>query len=146
MQPSEDKIEHAMQSYAKKWMKSLDRPRASTTLGYFFVGLFILYWSSSLTSLLGYKINQGLGVIIFVGIGAGLFLVTFFTNRLMAKMGLDRPVRSAIWLSAVIGPYVNLVAFHAWQSPVLSHLVGFAAAVGSFLISIFLDKTFEKKS
>src|SRR4030065_2444359 len=115
MQSPERKIDIAMQSYAKSWMKSLDRPRASTTLGYFFVGLFILFWSSSLTSLLGFNLNKGYGALIFVVIGLTLTFTTIFMNRIMAKIGLERPIRSDLLLSALVGPYINLTTYNFWS-------------------------------
>jgi hypothetical protein len=144
MRPPEQKIDAAMQSYAKKWMRSLDHPRASTTLGYFFVGLFILFWSSSLTNQIGFDLKKGFGTLIFIGIGLLLCLTTVFVNRIMAKIGLERAIRSALWLSAAIGPYVNMITYNTWNLPVISHIVGFAAAIFTFILSFQLDKLLEK--
>lgn len=144
MQSPEDKIDVAMQSYAKRWMKSLSQPRASTTLGYFFVGLFILFWSSSLTTLMGFDLKKGYGILIFIGVGLILTLPTIFINWIMAKIGLVRPIRSALWLSAIIGPYVNLTTYNSWNVPVISHIAGFIASILAFIFSFLLDKTLEK--
>jgi hypothetical protein len=144
MQSPERKIDTAMQSYAKRWLKSLDRPRASTTLGYFFLGLFILFWSSSLTTLLGFDLKKGYGALIFIVSGLTLMFTTIFINRIMAKIGLERPVRSALWLSAVIGPYINLTTYNSWNLPVISHLAGFFASILTFIISYLLDTTLER--
>jgi hypothetical protein len=144
MQSPVRKIDTAMQSYTKRWLKSLDRPRASTTLGYFFLGLFILFWSSSLTTLLGFDLKKGYGALIFIVIGLTLMFTTIFINRIMAKIGLERPVRSALWLSAVIGPYINLTTYNSWNLPVISHLAGFFASILTFIISYLLDTTLER--
>jgi hypothetical protein len=141
MQFQDRKIDAAMQSYAKRWMKSIDRPRASTTLGYFFIGLFILFWSSSITSLLGFDFKIGYGTLIFVTLGLTLSLTIIFINRFMEKIGLDRPIRSALFLSALVGPYVNLITYNAWNRPVISHIVGFIASIFTFTISYLLDTT-----
>jgi hypothetical protein len=146
MRLPDQKIDAPMRAYAKRWMKSLDRPRASTTLGYFFVGLFILFWSSSLTTMLGFNLKKGFGSLVFIGVGLLLMFSTLLIIRIMAKIGLDRPTRSAIMLSAVIGPYVNLAVYHAWNSPVISHIVGFIASIFAFLISLLLDKMLERSS
>ncbi len=135
-----------MQAYAKRWMKSLERPRPSTTLGYFFVGLFILFWSSSATDLLGYDVKKGWGALVFLGVALLLTLPTVFFVRVMALIGLDRPTRSAFLFSAVIGPYINMVADHAWKQPTISHILGFFAAIASFLISLLLDRLLERSS
>jgi hypothetical protein len=139
------KIDASMQRVAKKWMKSMDRPRPSTTLGYFFVGMFILFWSSSLTAMLGFDIKNGFGSLIFIGIGLSLTFTTMLIIRFMAKIGIDRPVRSAFLLSAVIGPYVNMATYHAWNSPVISLIAGFSASIFAFIVSILLDKLLERK-
>jgi hypothetical protein len=146
MRLPDQKIDAPMRAYAKRWMKSLDRQRASTTLGYFFVGLFILFWSSSLTTMLGFNLKKGFGSLVFIGVGLLLMFSTLLIIRIMAKIGLDRPTRSAIMLSAVIGPYVNLAVYHAWNSPVISHIVGFIASIFAFLISLLLDKMLERSS
>ncbi|MFZ0531703.1 MAG: hypothetical protein WAM09_00870 [Anaerolineales bacterium] len=145
MRSPDRKIDASMQSAAKKWMKSLDRPRASTTLGYFFVGMFILFWSSSLTAMFGFNLKNGFGSLIFIGVGLSLTFATMLIIRFMARIGIDRPVRSAFMLSAVIGPYVNMAAYHAWNSPVISHIAGFSASILAFIVSILLDKLLERK-
>lgn len=144
MRSPDQKIDAPMRAYAKRWMKSLARPRASTTLGYFFVGLFVLFWSSSLTALIGFDLKKGLGSLIFIGVGLSLTFAIMFINHFMARIGLDRPTRSAFMLSAVIGPYVNLAAYHAWNSSVLSHIAGFITSIFAFLVSLLLDKMLER--
>jgi len=146
MRLPDQKIDAPMRAYAKRWMKSLDRPRASTTLGYFFVGLFILFWSSSLTTMLGFDLKKGFGSLVFIGVGLLLTFSALLIIRIMALIGLDRPTRSAIMLSAVIGPYVNLSVYHAWNSPVISHIAGFIASIFAFLISLLLDKMLERSA
>ncbi len=139
MRSPERKIDKAMQSYAKKWIKSTNQQRASTTLGYFFVGLFILFWSSSITSFLGLDLKNGFGALFFVFIGLSLTCITIYVNKLMAKIGLERPIRSALFLSALIGPYVYLSTYNAWNLPVISHVAGFFASVLTFVLSYLLD-------
>ena len=139
MQSPDRKIDATIQSYTKSWMDSLDHPRTFTTLGYFFVGLFILFWSSSLTSLIGYDVNKGYGASIFVIIGLTLTLTTIFLNKLMSKIGLDRPIRSALLFSALVGPYVFLTTYNSWNLPVISHIVGFFASILTFIFSYLLD-------
>ena len=146
MRLPDQKIDAPMRAYAKRWMKSLDRPRASTTLGYFFVGLFILFWSSSITTLLGFDLKKGFGSLVFIGVGLLLVFVSLLIIRIMARIGLDRPTRSAIMLSAVIGPYVNLSVYRSFNSPIISHIMGFLASILAFLISLLLDKLLERSS
>lgn len=129
-----------MQAYAKQWMKSFEKPRPTTTLGFFFVGLFILFWSSSITSLLGYNLSKGPGAFIFIGIALLLSILTILLNHVMSIIGIERPVRSGIFLSSVLGPYVNMLAENAWKSPTISHIAGFFASILAFLLSYLLDR------
>lgn len=145
MKSSNEQIDASMKAYAKKWMKTFNRPRASTTLGYFFVGLFILLWSSSLTRMLGYNLSRISGSLIFILIGSGLTIVAWSVIHIMAKIGIERPVRSAILLSAVIGPYVNMATYNSWNSGVVSHIAGFIASIFAFLASFLLDKILMQK-
>ncbi len=144
MKTPDEKIDASLQAFARRWMKSMDRPRASTTLGYFFAGLFILFWSSSLTNVLGFDLKKGWGTLVFVGIGLLITLPTLFLNRIMALVGMDRPSRSALLFSAVIGPYVYMAADHAWNVWVISHILGFAASILAFLISLGLDRLIDR--
>lgn len=144
MKSPDQKIDASMQAFAKRWMKSLNRPRASTTLGYFFVGLFILFWSTSLTVVLGFELRKGFGTLVFIGIALALTFGTLSVVRLMALLGIDRSTRSAFLFSAVIGPYANSLAEHAWNLPAVSHIVGFAGAILAFLLSLSLDKLLQR--
>lgn len=140
MKSSDPKIDPSLRAFTKRWMKSLNRPRASTTLGYFFVGLFILFWSSSITSLTGFYLQKVWGTLVFLGIALILSLTTLLIVRLMALLGLDRSIRSALLFSAVIGPYVNMLAQQNWKISVVSHVLGFIAAIAAFLCSLLLDR------
>ena len=144
MKSTDDKIDASMQAYAKRWMKSLNKPRPSTTLGYFFVGLFILFWSSSLTEITGFDLRNILGVLVFIGFGLILTLTSLIFVWLMTRLGLDRPTRSAFLLSAVLGPYINMVAEHTWKISVVSHVLGFLGAILAFLASLSLDRLLAK--
>ncbi len=144
MKPPDNRIDASLQAFARRWMKSMERPRASTTLGYFFAGLFILFWSSSLTSVLGFDLKQGWGTLVFVGVGLLLTLPTLFFIRVMALVGLDRPTRSALLFSAVMGPYAYMAADKAWNVWVISHISGFAASILAFLASLGLDRLIDR--
>jgi hypothetical protein len=135
-----------MKAYAKKWLKTLDQPRPSTTLGYFFTGLFILFWSSTITNLLGFDLGKIPGSLIFVGLLFILGFITWLLVRIMAIMGINRPTRSALLLSAVLGPYVYMAVYQQLNSAVISHISGFLASIFAFLASLLLDRAMEKRS
>jgi hypothetical protein len=62
----------------------------------------------------------------------------------MVKIGLERPIRSALFLSALVGPYVNQTTYNSWNLPVISHLAGFIASILTFTISYLLDTALGK--
>jgi hypothetical protein len=146
MKLSDQQIDATMKAYAKKWLKSLDRPRISTTLGYFFTSLFILIWSSSLMHIFGFTVETLLGSLVFIGILILLIFLVWLLVHIMANLGINRPTRSAILLSAVIGPYVFMAIYMRWNSTVISHISGFMTSIFAFILSIFLDKTLTKNN
>jgi hypothetical protein len=132
MKPPDRKGDADMKLVEKKWMNLIFWPRASTTLGYFFVSFFILFWSSSLTTQTGFSLKNIWGILVFLGFILILTLIILLIVSVLTSLGLDRPTRSALLFSAVIGPYADLVAEHAWKIPVISHVLGFLAAILAF--------------
>jgi hypothetical protein len=146
MKLSDHQIDASMKAYATKWLKSLDQPRASTTLGYFFTGLFILFWSSSITNLLGYDLSKISGSLIFIGFLSVFGFTMWLLVRLLAIIGINRPTRSALLLSAVMGPYVDMAVYQKSNSAVISHISGFLVSIFAFVISLILDRILARRS
>lgn len=144
-QKSIDKYDQAMREYAREWMKSLDRPRYSTNIGTFFVIIFLFIWASTLTSQLGYTPRQGFGIFVFIIIGVALGFGSYIFNYLLSLIGFPKPVRSAIWFSVLIGPYLGIVAINNLKNPILSHIIGVASGVIAFVLSYGLDIMFERR-
>jgi len=134
------KIDSTVKAYSTSWLKSLNIPGASTILSNLLITFCVLFWSVTLTTMFGYDLKKGAGTLVFIGIWLSISLITFVAMRLMSKLGVDRSTRSAFILSAIIGPYVDLVTYHAWNLPVISHIIGFAGATIAFLFSLLLDK------
>jgi hypothetical protein len=141
MNSPEKNLDSTLESTGESWPKLIFKPYSSTSLGNFFVGMFILFWSSSLTELFGYDHRHGYGGLIFSAVGLTLTFGTMYINTLMKKIGLDRSVRSALWLSAVIGSYVALTTY-PWGLPIFSEIAGFISSILTFLISYQFDKKF----
>jgi hypothetical protein len=146
MKLSDHQIDASMKAYAKKWLKSLDQPRPSTTLGYFFTGLFILFWSSAITHLLGYDLSQIAGSLIFIGFLFVSGFVVWLLVRILAIIGVNRHTRSALLLSAVLGPYIDMAVYQKLNSAVISHISGFLASIFAFMASLMLDRALEKRN
>jgi hypothetical protein len=141
-----NKHDEEMQDYARKWMKSLDKPRFSTNISYFFLVIFLLVWASTLTNQMGYIPLRGVGMLITLGIIAVLILILLATNHILAKIGLSKAIRSALWFSALIGPYISIIAINNWGNSALSHIVGVFSALLGFNISYALDRLFIRNS
>jgi hypothetical protein len=144
MKSSDQRIDTSLRAFARRWMKTFDRPRPSTTLGYFSVGLFVLFWSSSLSKQTGFNLNSIWGTLVFLGFVVILTLTSMLIVHILARLGIDRPTRSALLFSAVIGPYVNMLTARAWNISVVSHILGFLAGILAFLTSLLLDKLIAK--
>ena len=134
------KIDATVQEYSKKWLKSLERPRVSTILSNFLISFLYLFWSSALTTMFGFNLKKGIGTLIFIGIWLAFTLATFLALRAFSKLGVDRPISSAFLLSTITGLYVNLVTYHDWDLPVLSHMIGFGCSIVVFLFILIVDK------
>ncbi len=138
------KIDNAVQAYWKRWLDSLDRPRAAVILANFVITFVTLFWSASITTQLGYELKKGVGTLIFIGIWLLISLVILGTSRLMTLLGIEAGIRSALLLAGIVGPYINLVAFRAWELATLSHILGFAGSILTFVFTLLLDKTLNR--
>ena len=134
------KIDDFMRDYSRKWLKSLDIPRASTILSNLLIGFSVLFWSATITTMLGYDLKKGVGTLIFIGVWLSFSLTILLVNQMLGKLGVDRSLRSAFMSSAIVGPYVDLVTYRAWNLPVISHIVGFAGSILVFLFSLLVDR------
>ncbi len=139
MQSPDQNHNSSQENDTDSWMKSIAQPSNTTPLGYFFVGMSILFWSSSLTKLFGYDHTHGYGGLIFSAVGLTLTFLTIFVNRLMVKMGLGKSVRSGLWMSAVVGSYVTLTTY-PWGIPIFSNIAGFLTSILTFIVTYQVDK------
>lgn len=146
MHKSKNELDEAMQDYAQKWMKSLDKPRFSTNISNFFIAIFIIIWASTLTNQLGYKTFQGLGVIITLSIIAVLILTFLFTNHILTRIGFPNLIISSLWFSALIGPYISIVVINNSGNSALSHIIGSFSAVIAFILSYTINRILIHKS
>ena len=146
MRSSQNKLDLLAQAYSKNWLRSLKSTHASSSLGFFMTGMFVFLWASDLTLRLGYHPTRGLGSLIFVSFGLALALIVILVNSLLARTGIDRTVRSGLWLAAVLGPYIGLLVQSRWKNPTLGHLAGFGSAVLAFWISLLLDKLIRRST
>lgn len=146
MQNSQNRFDQAMQDYARRWMKSLDKPRYSTNISNFSIAIFIIIWASTLTNQMGYIPFKGTGIIITLSILITLILALSLLNHILARIGFAKITRTALWFSSLIGPYISILVMNNLKNPVLSHILGVFSAVAAFLFSYALDRLFIYKS
>jgi hypothetical protein len=144
MKNPHDKYDTAMQEYARKWIRTLDRPHYSNSISIFFIAIFIFLWSSALTRQSGYTPLKGFGIIIFFSIIALFIFILIVMNTILAKIGFSRPIRAALWFSALIGPYISIVLINSLENPPISHFIGFVSSVLAFILSYSLDRVFVR--
>jgi hypothetical protein len=125
-------------------MDSIDQPHSFTTLGFFLIGLFILSWSSSSASHLGYELDELLGSVDFFAIGFGITLITIMIITAIVWIGLTQPIRTARLLRSPFGLQTFLITIQAWHYSFLIRLAVFIASMITFSPSFLLDRHLER--
>ena len=108
--------------------------------GSLFMGYVAYTWASTLTKEMGYVSYRGRGLFVGFGLFLVLLLIVVAIDILMIRFDLHRIIRSAIWLSVVIGPYVGIMVFNEWGSPVWGHIAGTISGLFIFLFSWWIDR------
>ena len=74
---------------------------------------FIIYpWVSTLLKRWNYVTYRTPGLFIGIGLFLAIILVVLLIDYLMARLGLEGALRSALWFSALLGSYAGLVALN----------------------------------
>lgn len=134
-----------MRTIARQWLKNFDRPRPSTSIGFFFCGVFVFIWSSTITRTFGFDPYKDWGVAVFISFGLILAYTLILVNSLLSRLGLVRSLRSAFLFSALIGPFLAITTYNNSKIPVWGHLAGFGSALIAFCISLVVDQLTERK-
>ncbi len=108
--------------------------------GIFFPAVIIIQWVFSLTKEWGYLPYRGWGIAISLGLYLGFLIVLFSADYGLARSGVHKPVRSAVWASAFLGPYLGLVTFNAWEHPLWSQIAGTACSLITFVVVYLIDR------
>ena len=108
------------------------------------MGYVVYTWVSSLIKEWGYVGYRGPGLYI----GFGLFFVGVLSvaaiDIFMALMNLNKIIRSAIWFSAILGPYMSVMVLEKWGIPVWSHIAGSVSVLLAFSLSWLLDRLLKR--
>jgi predicted regulator of Ras-like GTPase activity (Roadblock/LC7/MglB family) len=106
-----------------------------------FLVAFLSYpWVSHLVREWGYVPYGGTGIAIVFGMGLGILLTVQLIDYVLARVGLEKPIRSGIWLAAALGPTSGFTVLNEWGHPVGSHVVGSLSTVLAFGLGYFLDR------
>lgn len=97
-------------------------------------------WAFHLVKERGYLPYRGPGIAISLGIVLGFALAALLIDYVLARMGVPKRLRSALWFGALFGPYAGLLADNAWQHPVWSHVIGVASTVAGFGLGYLLER------
>ena len=116
------------------------KSQTSPSLGIFFPGFIIIQWVFTLAKEWGYSPYRGGGIAVSLGMYIGLLAVVFAADFLLGRAGIRIPIRSGIWASAFLGPYLGLAVFNTWGHPVWSQMAGVAGTILVFVVTYLLDK------
>ena len=116
------------------------KDQTSPSLGIFFPAFAVIRWIFYLTKEWGYAPYRGWGIALSLGMYIGSLAGVFSIDYLLARAGIRRTIRSGVWASAFIGPYLGLAAFNAWGHPVWSQVAGVAGTVTAFVITYLVDR------
>jgi hypothetical protein len=102
------------------------------SIGIIFPAFVIIQWVFYLTKELGYAPYRGRGIAISFGLYIAMLAVIFLADYALARLGIRKTIRSALWASAFIGPYAGLAAWNTWGHPVWSQVAGVVGTVAAF--------------
>ena len=124
-------------------MHTSDHPPYRPAVGAFLLGLLGYQWVAAILKGWGYVPYRSpglfIGLALFIGFALSALLVDFLLARILPQQAL----RSALWFSAVLGPYAGLLAFSTWGEPIASHIVGIVTTLLAFGLGYFLEKRFK---
>ncbi len=111
---------------------------SSISFGSTFMGYVAFIWASAFVRARGYIIYRGTGALLGIGLFLAIILSTLAIDLLLAKLTLQKRIRSAIWIGAVLGPYASIVAANT-MPPTLSHVIGVVTTLAGFALSWYID-------
>ncbi|MBN1669298.1 MAG: hypothetical protein JW862_19550 [Anaerolineales bacterium] len=129
------KIDSAETNPAKNTKSTLP---SSISFGSIFMGYVAFTWASALVRARGDVIYRGVGSLIGIGLFLAIILGALAIDLLLAKLKLQKRIRSAIWIGAVLGPYAGIVASNS-TPPTMSHIIGVVTTLVGFTLSWYID-------
>jgi hypothetical protein len=130
-----------MDRFSNSLINNRKQKRAfSTSPAIFFPGIFGIGWIFQLIKEWSGVLYRSLGTVIAIGIFFVFILAIVLIDDLLARAGIQRPIRSGIWASAVLGPVLGFAAFSQWGHPIWSQIIAFASAILTFGVIYLLDR------
>jgi hypothetical protein len=128
----------------QKFLSKISTANYSFSFGIIFAGLVVTRWSMEIIREMGRKPYEGGMIWISLGMALGFLLLIVAIDFLLAIFHLSRPIRSALWVAGVIGPYLGIYMFNEFHSPVWSHVMATFATAVVFAFGYQLEKRFNR--
>jgi hypothetical protein len=117
-----------------------NKHKYSTSLAVIFPAIFGIRWVFQLIKEWDSLPYRNLKIVIAFAAFFVFVLAVVLVDDLLARAGIQRPIRSGVWASVILGPVIGLEAFSRWGQPVWSQIIGFTSAVLAFGMIYLLDK------
>ena len=109
------------------------------SLGAVGVAFIAIRWAGQLADAWGWDLQHTGQIAARVGLMLGLGVSPFLIDLALARVWKHRPIRSGLWLAALMGPWVGLVTYVGWEAPILSQGLGGLAAVAAFGLGYWVE-------
>jgi hypothetical protein len=120
-------------------------PKHTFSLGPVFVVLVTWPWLNALLAAWGYRPYRGWGLVLGLALLLGFAAAAWLVDFGLARLGIDRAVRSALWLGAAVGPSVVLWAVEQGMAPLAAQALGLVATLVGFGLGHGLDRIVQKQ-
>jgi drug/metabolite transporter (DMT)-like permease len=108
-----------------------------------FIVLTTYRWASTIVQEWGWQPSQRLGIV--MGMVLCFTIALLLADYLLWRRKLARAIRSGLWASAAIGPYVAVVAWEELSHPVWSQVTGLASTALVFITFYYLDQGLQHR-
>lgn len=95
-------------------------------------------WIAQQVKAWGYVPYRGLGIALVLGLGLGVLAAVLLVDYILARVGMEKRIRSGLWLAAALGPAASLAVWNQWGHPVWSQVAGIASTLFGFGLGYFM--------
>lgn len=95
-------------------------------------------WIAQQVKAWGYVPYRGLGIALTLGLGLGVLAAVLLVDYALARVGIEKRIRSGLWLAAAWGPAASLTVWNEWGHLVWSQVAGIAGTFLGFGLGYFM--------